>query len=157
MSEHWIRISNLSLKANEFNLKTMFSLIGPVLKLEIFDDPNGVHCADLMFEMEEFALKAVEDFNGKEILKKTANVQILKDQTNFQNQIDLKLDKETIGEMVYPIALEFYPILAPKITGMIVQSALNASHVRPVHEILATLNSIQNIVDLVLGIKHFSI
>ena len=63
------------------------------------------------------------------------------------SQIDL--DKERIGEIVYPVARKLFPVQAAKITGMICESILNLSAARTSSEFLEVLSSASHVTELV--------
>lgn len=73
-----IRISGLSNKITAPVLESNFSTVGPVLKVDLYDDLQSNKCAQVMFENEELAMKAVEQYNGKQLLKNQISVELIK-------------------------------------------------------------------------------
>ncbi len=114
MNQFAVKISGLSSKITVPVLQSNFSLIGPVLKVDLYNDLSSLPCAELTFESEELARKAIEQFNGKQLLKDKVTVEMVK----------FKCDKEVIGELVYPVARQMYGEKAGKITGMVVDAVL---------------------------------
>ncbi len=78
MTETKIKISGLSSKVTEHILQSNFSLVGPIVKLNMFDDLQSNKCAELTYSSEELALKAVQEFNGKQIIKNQVKVELVK-------------------------------------------------------------------------------
>lgn len=79
-----IRISGLNNKITAPILESNFSMVGPVLKVELYDDLQSNKCAQVMFENEELAMKAVEQYNGKQLLKDKILVELIKVSLSFK-------------------------------------------------------------------------
>jgi RNA recognition motif-containing protein len=77
-SQSAIRISGLNNKVTVPVLESNFSLVGPVLKVDLYDDLQSNKCAQVVFASEELAMKAVEQYNGKQLLKNQISVEIIK-------------------------------------------------------------------------------
>lgn len=73
-----IRISGLNNKITVPVLESNFSMVGPVLKIDLYDDLQSNKCAQVTFENEELAMKAVEQYNGKQLLKNQISVELIK-------------------------------------------------------------------------------
>jgi len=114
MNQFAVKISGLSSKITVPVLQANFSLVGPVLRVNLYNDLSLLPCAELTFESEEHAREAIEQFNGKQLLKNKVTVEMVK----------FKCDKEVIGELVYPVARQMYSEKAGKITGMVVDAVL---------------------------------
>ena len=78
MTQTAVKITGLTSKITAPLLKTNFEIVGPVLNIKLFDDLKSNKCAEIMFESEAAALKAVEDFNGKQIVKSNITVELIK-------------------------------------------------------------------------------
>lgn len=78
MTQTAIKISGLNEKITVPVLQSNFSMVGPVLKVDLYDDLKSKKCAELTFENESLALKAIEEFNGKQLLKSQVKVELIK-------------------------------------------------------------------------------
>jgi len=114
MTQTTVKISGLSSKITVPVLESNFSTVGQVLKVNLFNDLSSKQCAEISFESEAVALKAIEQFNGKQLLKDNVTVELM----NFT------CEKEIVGELVYPVAKHLHADKAGKITGMIVEAVL---------------------------------
>lgn len=63
--------------------------------------------------------------------------------------LKIDLDKEQIGEVVYPVAKNLFPNQAPKITGMICESILSLSGSRTRSQFQEVLSSESYVTELV--------
>ena len=77
-----VRVTNLSPKATEEILVPIFQSIGPLKGLSIDTDNNGNNIALVEFETPDAARKALEDVNGKEIVKRRINIEMVDDGRN---------------------------------------------------------------------------
>lgn len=73
-----VKISGLNGKITVPMLQSNFSMVGPVLKVDLYNDLQSNKCAELVFESEALAMKAIEEFNGKQLLKSQVKVELMK-------------------------------------------------------------------------------
>lgn len=72
--------------------------------------------------------------------------------------LKIDLDKERIGEIVYPVAKNLFPNQAAKITGMICESILNLSDTRirsEFQEVLSSESYVTEMVFIILFEENF--
>ena len=114
-------VKNLCPKTSIDILQGCFYPYKPFKVLELLEDGKESKTARIEFEKTENALKAIDEMNMKEILGQKVQIELF-DKVQLEQKDDSK--KETIAEAVYPIALERYGQIAPKLTGMLVESIL---------------------------------
>lgn len=81
--------------------------------------------------------------NGKEILRNKIQIGLL---TESEGEI-IAVDKEKIGEVIYPLALKKYGKHAPKLTGMLIEAILAQANGSNLNEILNSDKTLKDLID----------
>lgn len=114
-------VKNLNSQTSIQILEGCFFPYKPFKVLDLSNDENGLKMARIKFENYEIARKAMQEMNLKEILNRKIKVELVQEEISSPNDEELK---ELIGQAVYPIALGRYGTVAPKLTGMLVESII---------------------------------
>ncbi|RNA02148.1 hypothetical protein BpHYR1_050868 [Brachionus plicatilis] len=119
-------VKNLSKQTSIQILQGCFFPYKPFDVVELSESSQDSKMARIKFESWEKAAKAMDQMNKKEILNRKIEIEL-----EQEEQVLTKDDekKELIAEAVYPIALGRYGHIAPKLTGMLVESIIkNTKH-----------------------------